>query len=257
MPKPLRPLAIAALLACLASASARADAPLRTDNADVPDQGNCKVEAAYEGSSSEPNYVAQVACVPLGIVELSAAYARSRSPERIWGDGFALQAKVPIVPKDDDDDWFALAGEISTGRDAFAPGGGPQFAWINVPASFYLMNDRWRIHLNGGVLLRRTESDLVTWGAATEYDTGPVTWLAETYRIASGNGRWNLGARYEVGDGFAVYVSAGRMFGSDPGSWVVVAGIKLESPTALKWLGEKTASAGRALAMRAPATPAP
>jgi len=247
--------AFAAALA-LACTHAHGDAPLRTDNADVPDQGNCKVEAGYEGSTGEPGGFVQASCVPFGVVELGAGYARTRTEDHLWGNGFALQAKVPLVAREDGG-LFAMAGVVSVGRQAFASGGGPQFAWINVPASFYLHDDRWRVHLNAGVLLRRTEPDLVTWGVATEYDTGPVTWLAESYRVDSGNARYNLGARYEVREGFALYVSADRGFGHDPGSWVVVAGIRVESPDALKGIVGTSAAAGRALAAQGRTPPAP
>jgi hypothetical protein len=248
------PLTTLVAIACsVASVAARGDAPLRTDNADVPDRGNCKVESWYEGTPGSPAFVVTPACVPFSVVEFGAAFARAKDDDGTWGNAFAAQAKVPILKKRDDRH-LALATTVSVARSSSNSGGGIEAVWLNVPASIYLMEDRWRIHLNAGGLWRHADSDVFTWGAATECDAGPVTWLAEAYRIDSGTARYNAGARYEAAEGFSVYVSAGRRFGGESGDWLVTAGIRFESPTALRWLGEKTAAAGRALAVQDPST---
>jgi hypothetical protein len=227
--------ALAALLTLLA-APAHADAPLRTDNAEVPDQGNCKLEAAYVGRRSLPGYFIEAACVPFGIVEFAAALDRDRDAEGRWTSQIGLQAKVPLVPKDDDDDVFALATTVSIVRTVGEPHGASAFQqlWLNVPASFYLMDDRLRFHLDAGTIWQYAAGNVFTWGVAAEFEKGSLTWLAETYHLENGRPRYNIGARYALAPGTDLYLSAGRRFGSDPEGWLWTAGIKLESPSFLK-----------------------
>jgi hypothetical protein len=65
--------------------AARADAPLRTDNAEVPEQGNCKVEAGFEWLGDARAAYVSPACVPVGTVELGMGYARVRDEDgAVW-----------------------------------------------------------------------------------------------------------------------------------------------------------------------------
>ncbi len=226
---------LASLLA-LGMPGARADAPLRTDNAEVPDQGNCKVEAAYVGRRSLPGYFLAPACNPFGIVEFSAGLDRDRDADGHWTSQVGLQAKIPLVPKDDDDDVFALATTVSIARTIGEPHGSSAFQqlWLNVPASFYRMDDRLRFHLNAGTIWQYAAGNVVTWGVATEFEKGSLTWLAETYHLENGRPRCNMGFRYAIAPGADLYLSAGRRIGNDPEGWLWTAGIKLESPSFLK-----------------------
>lgn len=219
----------------LGASPVSADAPLRTDNADVPERGNCKVESWYEGTSSTGAWVIAPTCTPINSVELGVGYARTRDADGVRGNNIGLQAKVAIVPHAEDS-WFALATTFSIARDTGEPHGRSAFqiAAINVPASFYLLDERLRVHLNAGVLWQYQESTLATYGAATEYDLGPITCLAEVYRWAVGRPRYNLGARYNVGESLSFYASAGRRFGGNPDGWLWTVGLRLESDTFLK-----------------------
>jgi hypothetical protein len=227
--------AACATFALLWNNGATADAPLRTDNGEVPDQGNCKLETAYIGRHSLPGYFLTTACNPFGLVEFAAALERDRDAERRWTSQIGLQAKIPLVPKDDDHA-FALATTASIVRTVGEPHGASAFQqlWLNVPASFYLMDERLRFHLDAGTIWQYAAGNVFTWGVAAEFEKGSLTWLAETFHLENGRPRYNVGARYALAPGADLYVSAARRFGSDPEGWLWTAGIKLESPSLLK-----------------------
>jgi hypothetical protein len=222
-----------AVVVVLGAPGARADAPLRTDNGEVPEQGNCKVESWYEGTPHQRAYVVAPTCNPFGRVELGAALVRSRDADRAWSNQAGVQAKVEVLRKRDDLP-LAIATTLAAGYDGAAEGRRLQTATLNVPVTFYPDDDRWRIHLNAGALWRRDGRDAFTFGAAAEFASGAVTWLGEVYHPDTGRPSFNLGARFDLAEGLALYAGGGRRFGADPDGWLVTIGLKLESPSFLK-----------------------
>ena len=227
---------IAAVLMCLAGlvpwTVSRADAPLRTDNAEVPEQGTCKVEAGFEWLGDARAAYVSPACVPFGTAELGMGYARVRDEDGKWSNAYSVQAKLPILRKEDDRP-FALAVTGALLGESSSPG--PAFGsyWINLPASFYFDDYGLRVDLNAGMLWRRDQSDVVTWGVAAEYDAGVVTLVGDIYRLEPGRPKFLVGLRYALAEGCSINVGTGRGFASDDDRWLVTVGLKLESPTFL------------------------
>ena len=228
---------IAAVLICLAGlapwTAPHADAPLRTDNAEVPEQGNCKVEAGFEWLGDARAAYVSPACVPFGTVELGMGYARVRNEEGAWSNAYSLQAKLPLVRKEDDRPFALAVGGALLGESS-SPGPAFGSTWINVPASFYFDAHDLRVDLNAGMLWRRDQSAVVTWGVAAEYDAGVVTLVGDIYRLEPGRPKFLAGLRYELTEDCSLNVGMGRGFASDDNRWLVTAGIKLESPAFLK-----------------------
>jgi hypothetical protein len=150
------------------------------DDVEVAAPGACKVESwASFATNSDLAAVTSPACVvDLGRpVEIGGQFQRSRSDDA-WGSSAAAKAKMNLIPLEGQPFGLAISGaatfDLITGQASSYS--------VNVPVTF-VVNDQFRININGGYLYDRANRiDYATWGAGFEWNfVKPLTLIGEIF----------------------------------------------------------------------------
>lgn len=197
-------LAVALLVApLLTPGPAHAGRPLVADDASILGPGQCTLESWTDRHPGSPQYWAVPHC-NAGNWELMAGLGELRptQPSPISSSLLIAGKTVqrPLAPNG----WaigLVLADQIGSGT------GLAGNLLVNVPLSFSLLDDKARLHLNGGWLRQRGVRNGLTWAVSGEWSVTPRLGLTlEAY----GNGPPQLqaGVRYAVLSGDLVLDAA-------------------------------------------------
>lgn len=159
---------LSVLLLCgifLFAEKSRADPLLNTDDASIVAAHRCQLETSYTFMKSGADaYQVSPACNLGQNVEVALAYYAVQAPEKT--DGYSVQAKTMLKPMDEH---WGLASSLRFTQEK--PAGQPsQQEWfLNLPASFNLIENRLGMNMNLGYQHSESQSDLVLWGVSTHY----------------------------------------------------------------------------------------
>jgi hypothetical protein len=243
------------LATVLSSESTWAAGAFVVEDADVDHPGACKIETWVSAAANGDRIGAlNTGCVfDFGHpVEISPKFQRQRS-SGVWESDLSLQGKTNILP-------------TGIGRFGVALQGGPEFdlvsgqfssAFINVPAT-YQFDERFKIHLNGGVNYEReTDRYWLTWGAAFEWkfaEPQPFTLIGEVFGQSGHSDplqpglnepRAQIGLRYSPIETVDFDVIYGRNVTGETSNWITV-GINVR----FNAFGERSAEPATALGRR-------
>lgn len=187
------------------------------DDAALADPGRCEVYAWYSrGGSNDQALEGEIACNPLGNLELTVGLGRFRDADG-WDTGVAAEAKTlfrePAIGS-----WgWGLVGR-SEWRDTL---GSHRNAELYVPVTV-AVNDHVLVHVNGGGVWERNDSNTFTWGAALDIALTPdVSLLGESYGTHRGGTEFQVGLRSGLGRGF-VDVSYGWTRSDSSDNWATL-----------------------------------
>jgi hypothetical protein len=184
--------------------TARADPPLRTDDAYIVDPGRCQVEGqVWRGRRGEREQAVEFGCGFSEWLELAVARGSSRTT--------ALQAKVLPLPMDKSPYGYGFAFGVLRSE----PRGGEASSdpFVNLIGGLKLLDERVAVYANlGAVRDRRENLTRATAGLAGEYTVNPnVQLVAEVTGIRGQKPAPLAGVRlFSVPEHLHVTVAAGR-----------------------------------------------
>lgn len=168
------------------------------DDAALADPRRCEVYGWYSrGGSNDQALEAELACNPLGNFELTLGVGRFKDAGG-WDTGLALEGKT-LFKEPAIGSWgWGLVGR-SEWRDTLSSHENVQ---LYVPVTLAI-NDHVLLHVNGGGVWERNDSNAFTWGAAADVALTPeLSLIAETYGTHRGGTEYQVGLRNGLGAGF-------------------------------------------------------
>ena len=167
------------------------------DDAALVEPGRCAVEAWYSrGGSDAQELVAEPACNLTGNLELTLALSRFRA-DNGWDTGVGFEAKTLFrTPAIGSWGWGLV------GRSDWSDGlGRHESVELYAPVTF-MVNDHVMVHLNGGGIIERNDSNALTWGAALDVAVAhDLHLIAEGFGTHRGDTQYQLGLRSIIGSG--------------------------------------------------------
>ncbi len=239
MPKPVFTLSMtprhglrAAVLAagCLHLASTHAARPMNTDDARIVDAKACQLETWVRKNRDSTEFWALPACNPTGEFELTVG--GTRTTDKTQDHSAALQMQLKTLFKPLEPNGWGVGLALGTFRNN-GPVGGYE-PYLYVPMSWSLrQDDSVVLHTNLGWLRdHQVRKHHLTWGAASEVQVSPRTWLiGEVFGQNTGKPSYQVALRYWiVPNRVQVDTTYGNRFGSGSGDRWFSVGLRLLSP---------------------------
>ena len=227
--KAMRSAGAIATVLMLCWTSARAGAPLITDDAAIVEAKSCQLESWIEFAHGARAYWAMPACNFTGNLELAVGGAGVNPDGTSSSYQYGVQAKT-VFGQGGDGFWSvgAVGGVIRDTGPVESDASSTTY-YAKALLSLY-PSDAFEIDLNLGASNVFGAGATVTAGVAVQYEVLPrATLLAEIFRDERGPGKFQLGARYALDSApIEAYVSYGNRLGSAAGeAWWVIAGIRI------------------------------
>ena len=225
-----RPL-VAAFAFCmllLAANAARAAGAFGVDDSEIGKPGECKVESWLSfAANGDQMFVTSPACVVdlFRPFEFGGTLARTRA-DSVWGTGLALKAKTNLLSAEKSPVGIGIAGSVNFDLVTQQHTG----TFFYVPVTFVL-NDVFRINVNGGVLWDHVAGqNLTTWGAGFEWivlkNATTVTLIAEIFGQSTKQPAIQAGIRFTPQEKVDFDLIYGRNLAGEEANWIT-AGINL------------------------------
>ncbi len=189
------------LLPSLLLPAAHAARPMITDDARITDPGACQVESWAQIHRHSRDFWTLPACNFGGNFELTAGGAFARHDGEASSGALLIQGKTLLRPLASNGFGFGVAAGYAT-----QPGNGQSgAAYVYLPASLSLADDRALIHLNLGALRERaTGNHRASWGLGSELQaTERLYVIAESFGQNKGAPSVQFGLRYWLLPGHA------------------------------------------------------
>ena len=208
--------------------------PLATDDASIVGERTCQVEAWAQPQHEQRAYWLQPACNFGGNVELSIGAARMLADPAPRSTALVVQGKT--VPFARTADGWSVGAAAGAARDTGAPHGRSAFQayYARALASWYPSNDV-EVDLNVGASNVYGAGTFALAGAALQVRASEQ-WqlLGELFRDEPGPTKYRAGLRWSIAPNrLESFVSYGNSFARASDRWVVIAGIRLQSPAFL------------------------
>jgi hypothetical protein len=225
---PMRSVAAIATVLMLCWTTARAGAPLVTDDAAIIEAKSCQLESWIELAHGARAYWALPACNFTGDFELSVGGAGVNPDGTPSSHQYGVQAKT-VFGSGGDGFWSvgAVGGVIRDTAPVESDASSMTY-YAKALLSLY-PSEALEVDLNLGGSNVFGAGATVTAGAAVQYEVLPrATLLAEIFRDERGPGKFQLGARYAFDPApIEAYVSYGNRLGSaSVDSWWVIVGFR-------------------------------
>lgn len=168
-----------------------------TDDAMLADTGRCEGYAWYDrGGSDDQALEAELSCNPLGGFEITLGVGRFKDAGG-WDTGTALEAKTLFRAPVTGGWGWGLVGR-SEWSDTL---GRHENVQAYVPVTL-AVNDNLHLHVNGGGIWERDDSNALTWAAAVALGiVARLNLIAESYGTHRGGTEFQVGLQQAFGAG--------------------------------------------------------
>lgn len=225
-----------AVFMLMAIINAHAARPMITDDARTVDAKACQVESWSRKNRDGHEVWALPACNFTGNLELTIGGGLGKVYGEPQTSDVVLQGKTLIKPLETNSYGVGLVvgtvrhPAIHTHRNLL----GDVYAYV--PVSISMLNDRFVLHINAGMLRGQEERrNRGTWGLGSETQLNPATYLiAETFGQSNGKNYAQLGLRYwVVPDRVQLDTTVGERLHSGPSERWFSIGLRFLTPAFL------------------------